>query len=481
MPGIIEKNANALSDILNNVLNTKTENTATPELQPKVPGSLQLSGLQERSLDQDASFMDDQGAIREKDAYNPVKNDSEYISHPDDEGLLEFQLPEYGYPQYINDMSAWQKQIREINGEIGWFYFKVFFNFNTEYGLLGGLSRKDANVRINSANTAIKYLDSISSSWMYSNNKIKDRMLALYKFGNTLKHISLDSPWFFKGVSGLADIPQPYTADFQKERKLSIICSEEAVDMRIGTLMDLYKYACFDNINCKEIIPRNLRKFEMSIIIMHMPLKFHHEPSILVNGDNMQHAMPGKGLNISSGSFSSLASFKMFTFQNCEFDLEGLGSYYGDQMSNEAPFSMGKNQINIKYDRTFEHRMNEWNEFLLGDDGFYYNNNDVSNINMNFKVNEDPDSMHRELLNRINSNHENSNQALISYSEYFINKVWLAHSISVDRRLGGSGKWADLIADLKAQTSGISNSFNNIENAWWKLQDTWNMNNSEKP
>lgn len=481
MAAILEKN---IDTSLNDISKPNMQRVQKQEIvwmKPRSAGSLQSSMLQVPSVDENATFMDDQGIIQKKEDYVPLLEDSEYVAHPDGEGLLEFQLPEYGYVQYINDMSAWQKQIREINGEIGWFYFKVFFNFNTEYGLLGGLSRKDANVRINSANTAIKYLESISSSLVYSNNKIKDRMLALYKFGNTLKHISLDSPWFFKGVSGLADIPQPYTSEFQKERKLSIICSEEAVDMRIGTLMDLYKYACFDNINCKEIIPRNLRKFEMSIVVMHMPLKFHHEPSILINGDNMQQTMKGKGLVLDSGKFSSLASFKMFTFQNCEFDLEGLGSYYGDQMSNESPFSMGKNQINIKYDRVFEHRMNEWNEFLLGDDGFYYNNENVSNTSMKFLKNAASNSTHRELLDRINTNHENNAQALISYSEYFINNVWLSHSISVDRRLGGSGKWADLITNLKAQTSGISNSFNNMLNSWDRLRDTWAATNGERP
>ena len=384
------------------------------------------NGISPRSINSitqaQTGYADDQGIIETSsltEDMQQVPKQINYATNPDGEGLLEFQLPKYGYAQYINDMSAWQKQIREINGEIGWFYFKVFFNFNTEYGLLGGLLRKDGQVRINSANTAIKYLDSISSNYSYS--KIADRKLALYKFGNVLKHISLDSPWFFKGITGLGDMPQPYTSEFQKERKINITCSEDAVDMRLGTLMDLYKYACFDNINCKEIIPRNLRKFEMSLIVMHVPLKFHHEPSIYTENGFSDKNIKGKGLDFGTWDFSSLASFKMFTFQNCEFDIEQLGAYYGDQMSNENPFSLGKNQLTIKYDRVFEHRMNEWNEFLLGDDGFYYNNTKLSNIDEN-----DPDnilinvpndgSKHQGLLHMMNSNHEWNTNALISYS-----------------------------------------------------------------
>ena len=284
----------------------------------------------------------------------------------DESGNLEFNLPRYGYAQYINDLQAWQKQYRDINGQTGWFYFKLFFNFRTDYGLLGGIL-KDYLAEIESVNTAIGYLKSIDKN--YSNCKINDRILSLCKFANILKHITIDVPWFFKGVSGLGEIPYPYTEDFQKERKITITCSEEAMDMRIGTLLDLYKYACFDNINCKEIIPSNLRKFEMSLIIMHVPLKFHHEPTIFSDGTEYD----GKGLVIDN-DFSKLASFKMFTFQNCEIDLQGIGSYYGDQVSNETPFPMGKTQISRKYSRVVEHRMNEWNEFMLGDDGFYYNN-----------------------------------------------------------------------------------------------------------
>ena len=72
---------------------------------------------------------------------------------------------------------------------------------------------------------------------------------------------------------------------------------------------------------------------------MHVPLKFHHEPSIYTENGFSDKNIKGKGLDFGTWDFSSLASFKMFTFQNCEFDIEQLGAYYGDQMSNENPFS----------------------------------------------------------------------------------------------------------------------------------------------
>ena len=114
MAAILEKNIDtSIIDIPKKPISV-SNSQEMPGLHPKGPGSLQLSGgfLQERSIDENATFMDDQGIIQKKEDYVPLLEDSEYVAHPDGEGLLEFQLPEYGYAQYINDMSAWQKQIR---------------------------------------------------------------------------------------------------------------------------------------------------------------------------------------------------------------------------------------------------------------------------------------------------------------------------------------------------------------------------------
>ena len=44
--------------------------------------------------------------------------------------------------------------------------------------------------------------------------------------------------------------------------------------MKLNTLFDLYRFACYDDIYKKEIIPENLRKFDMEILIMNIPLKY---------------------------------------------------------------------------------------------------------------------------------------------------------------------------------------------------------------
>jgi hypothetical protein len=115
----------------------------------------------------------------------------------------------------------------------------------------------------------------------------------------------------------------------------------------------------------KEIIPENLRKFNMSIVIYHMPLKQY---STIINGGEIA----AKSLQ-DNGNFSNRMSYKLYTFKGCEFDLETMGSSVPNSLDNAQPFNLGQNTISIKYDRAFTHVMNEWEQFMVGSDGYYYN------------------------------------------------------------------------------------------------------------
>jgi len=202
-------------------------------------------------------------------------------------------------------------------------------------------------------------------------------MLALYKFGSTLRSLQTETPWFFKGVNGLDKLNSQFLTNIGKQQMLEIVCNTESVDMRLGTLLDLYKYACYDYANCKEIIPINLRKFDMSIITYHMPLKLYNTHIIQSNQRNKKDRknIESKTMYPTTGeiNFSNVMSYKMYTFKNCEFDTETLDSYTPSSLSNETAFNMGGNTLKIKYDRVYEHRMNEWGQFMMGDTGFYYN------------------------------------------------------------------------------------------------------------
>lgn len=313
--------------------------------------------------------------------------------------VLQLDIPHYSIENYIADRTRFVKGVTSVGDEVGWFYFKVFFKFNTNYGLFGSVLRDANSVAYFPSNCALKYLWAIHS--FYDADNISDRILALYKFTDMLSDICTNSPWLFKGVNGLTEAMKTYTTEFSKEKKVELIFNDERTDMRIGTLLNLYRFLCYDDINCKEIIPENLRKFDMCISLFHVPIKYFQTGIMVSPKKNLAtglfsgtlakvESIIEKTVNFlttkakyykyktmypENGNFSNMFSFKLFTFSNCEFDVDSFGKYFeGSQIDNSTAFNLGKGMaLSIKYDRVYYSEMNEWNQFMFGSMGFEYN------------------------------------------------------------------------------------------------------------
>lgn len=433
------------------------DSITTIETTSAMPNTASASTVESKPLSHNAS--------QEVSVY-ANRPDLEYTHHGNDDATdidanseasngLSFNLPTYGYDQYVMDIANWQRQRVSMGAEPGYYFFKIFFNFNTNYGLLGGLmspigDKDEHNTVLKSKNTAFGYLKTVVAVHKYDN--VKERMLALSKFAISLKDISLRTPWLFKTLSGLNTINSTYVNNFDKEKIITIGCGQETVDSRIGTMMDLYKFACFDQVNCKEIIPPNLRKFEMSIIVYHMPLSAYHRKAITMNGQNFPQIanQSDDGYKLTLGNdnrviesknmydkdnFSNMMSFKLFTFLNCEIDCDNANEYYTDGMSNEQPFQLGNNQIKIKYDRVYEHRMSEWTQMFFGSDGFYYNryvpgtlkgNVTVGSQTYDFEIQSqnEKNDLHKLRLDKLKATYENSQMNIMDYQKLLINAYY---------------------------------------------------------
>lgn len=279
-----------------------------------------------------------------------------------------FNVPNWGINDFLNERSMFQKGISTLAGEPGHFYFKIFFNFDTSFGLLGSLLHVDNNSFSQfSTNTAIKYLMYSSIGRPHRSDDIPGRMLALFKFGNLLSYISNYSPWFFKSIKNLssADV-YPLTEIQNDKNTIEIELNPDAVDMRVTTLFDLYRYACYDRIKMKEIIPENLRKFDMDVMVFHVPLKYYNTA---ISSKSLNKKFDYKKL---SHNMANMPSFKMYSFLGCEFDLESLGSLMPD-IKNDKAGMIGETSIKINYTQVHTHTMNDWYRIMFGTDGFYYN------------------------------------------------------------------------------------------------------------
>lgn len=229
--------------------------------------------------------------------------------------------------------------------ENGYFFFKVFFNFYTGYGLLGGLLNNiQTQLKVPSINTALNYLKVNSNSNRFTGEyrkKLFQKCLSLEKFGELLNYLMIECPWYFKEIGGIQEAVKYDFVDLTKERKITLSFNPDAIDFRVSALMELYLDACFDPYNHKEIVPSNLRKFDMSVLICQVPIIGHN-----IFG-NEYH---GFNLNDNNNYLDTL-SFKWILFQNCEFDYKSIASVV-DSVNNESPFEMGYT-VDIIAERTY--------------------------------------------------------------------------------------------------------------------------------
>lgn len=199
-----------------------------------------------------------------------------------------------------------------------------------------------------------------NSAWGYlmNNNEI-ERASMLEQFITLLSNISSEAPWYFQEVSGLADaLKRDINAPFKAERKrIKIKCLKDAVDNRIGTLMDLYRAIVYSWQRKCEVVPANLRKFDMGIYVFSAPIKpLHHNPTSAE--ETNQYASLGYG-------DAYRTSYKYLEFHNCEFDFNSATTGLETLKNNDG--TEPEYTIDIEFDDCYEQRYNEFSQKFIGD------------------------------------------------------------------------------------------------------------------
>lgn len=283
-------------------------------------------------------------------------------------------VPAWGYKDFINERINFQKGLDSLMTSPAWLYFKIFFKFDTKYGLLGGILGS-TDGKFAADNTAIQYLHRNSYR---DYDSMGDRKKSLIKFVKTLSYISSHSPWFFNSIKDVNLGLNMNLSNLTAEKSIEIECLEEATDMRLLTMMDLYKYAAYDNISQREILPENLRKFDLDVVVFQSPIKYLHTSARDLKGRTTVYK------NFNATNMSDRMSFKLFSFQGCEFDYASLSTLLPQTFTNDKPFN-SKPTIKIKYDRVYQHNQNEFAKILVGDSGFLWSENPIQNTVLNGK------------------------------------------------------------------------------------------------
>ena len=373
-----------------------------------------------------------------------------------DQTLLD--VPAWGYKDFINERVSFQKGLDSIATQPAWLYFKLFFKFDSSYGLLGGIMRSSDGNKFAANNTAIQYL---TRNYGKSSDNMGARRKSLVKFVRSLSYISSYAPWFFKSVKDVNNALNMNLNNLTAEKSIEIECSEEATDLRLLTLMDFYKYAAYDAINQKEILPENLRKFDLDIVVFQSPIRYLQTSTRDLKGRTTLYK------NLNAANMTDRMSFKLFSFQGCEIDYSTLNTMLPQTFSNQAPFQSSPT-FKIKYDRVYQHNQNEFAKVLFGDSGFLWSQNEATAP---------------ETINAESDDHENKRHKMMQYAidnKYYYNPASQTYKTLVDASESTISAAMMLIdgsaglGNLYGEAAGIGSTFKSIgKNAKKAYKDLW--------
>lgn len=373
-----------------------------------------------------------------------------------DQTLLD--VPAWGYKDFINERVSFQKGLDSIATQPAWLYFKLFFKFDSSYGLLGGIMQSSDGSKFAANNTAIQYLTRNSNK---TNDNMEGRIKSLIKFVRSLSYISSNAPWFFKSVKDVNNALNMNLDNLTAEKSIEIECSEEATDLRLLTLMDFYKYAAYDAINQKEILPENLRKFDLDVVVFQSPIRYLQTSTRDLKGRTTVYK------NLNAANMTDRMSFKLFSFQGCEIDYSTLNTMLPQTFSNQAPFQSSPT-FKIKYDRVYQHNQNEFAKVLFGDSGFLWSQNEDTS---------------QETINPESDDHENKRHKMMQYAidnKYYYNPASQTYKTLVDASESTISAAMMLIdgsaglGNLYGKAASIGSTFKSIgKNAKKAYKDLW--------
>jgi hypothetical protein len=238
-------------------------------------------------------------------------------------------------------------------------FYKLVFYFSDESGLLGldginGFS-DDVTKGLDGIDVKKDRIKNTAYNFLLLNDEL-ERAEMLKNFLILLSEINSKSPWYFQEISGIdSALERKVFSEGElkiedKPGQFTIKCLNDAYDDRIGTLLDLYRACCFSYQNKKEIVPRNLRKFNMGILLFSAPMR----------GKGGKSGDPNNRIKIPYGDETNfyIPSTKLIEFRNCEIDYNSAKSPFATLNTSEAPFSP-EYTITINFDDCYESRYNE--------------------------------------------------------------------------------------------------------------------------
>lgn len=282
-----------------------------------------------------------------------------------------------------------------------------------------------------------------------------ERAHLLDSFITLLSEINSSSPWYFQEITGLdTALERKMFSDGEfkledKPRQITIKCLHDAYDNRIGTLLDLYRAACFSYTEKKEIVPANLRKFNMGVLVFNAPIRGKGGKS--GEKENMI-IIPDKNTD----QKYYIPSAKLIELRNCEIDYNSSKSAWSTLNTSTDPFSP-EYTITINFDDCYESRYNE----IMGSVVTDFINADT-NLSPNVKTINDNSALGNNKTNDITGKQDVE-------KEYWTNSDYeTAEENLYTKKLDYNSNTSNINIDLNVGTSMAANV---LTSQWSNLKD----------
>lgn len=238
--------------------------------------------------------------------------------------------------------------------------FKLLFNFDSKHGLLADEKY---------INSALNYLKRIGE---------KERYFLLKRFLELLKDFNKNYDFLILSVEGIDTIINIKPNEAFKEDDKIVLYMRETVDMRIQTILTLYRRIWYDDKRSVEVLPINLRQFDLSILIyaagyynMMLYDKFNYEGNIIESSESDIDRNIFPTLRKLSDNFfyenSTTPEFNhiIVNISMASINNEDSGKPFFSQVSNEPGGEITKNLIALNfryadYDGSFNNLVGEF-------------------------------------------------------------------------------------------------------------------------
>jgi hypothetical protein len=201
----------------------------------------------------------------------------------------------------------------------------------------------------NPNNSAINYLKSIDEY---------PRAIMLKEFKYRLRDLVTKFPFYFQSITGLDSFYKYNPKEtWRTKERVVVIKTLESLDLRVGNMIDKYMKAFFDEDYMREMLPLNLKKFNMTVIFSEI-----RNFKTFFDTINSTTQAPEKKILV----LNDLLSCYIIKLAGCQFDFSESNPWMSEVSNGQCEKPI-ENEFRVICDRIIEsHKMNFFDFYTSG-------------------------------------------------------------------------------------------------------------------